>query len=293
VILRDSAYLHELSGRRLDQARENVKKLRALIRRVENRGYATLGRLAEYFDTLRAGDDSNAVIEAAGAVNLMTIHAAKGLEFPVVFLVNVQTPGRGGHVECLGHRARPIGRTRCQLRSSPATKLELRRETEELRRCCTSPSPGARPAVLWGGSEGRQIAAGRAQPCLAHAGFARESVRRDGPVEFRCRGGLGQRPWSIHVSRLPRTRRRGQRARVARRADRHRFGRRRGTGRARPARGGGDRCPRNRCRPHRRSNSAAARSRPYDERLLGTIVHRLLQRRIDPSLTTRPWRTSF
>ena len=40
------------SGRRLDQARENVKKVRALVRRVENRGYATLDRLAVLLRTL-------------------------------------------------------------------------------------------------------------------------------------------------------------------------------------------------------------------------------------------------
>ena len=65
------------------------------MRRVENRGYATLGRLADYFETLRAGDESNAIVEASGCVNLMTIHAAKGLEFPIVFVVNLHVPGRG------------------------------------------------------------------------------------------------------------------------------------------------------------------------------------------------------
>src|SRR5262249_25939470 len=62
-VLRDTAYAFEMRGRRLDQARENVKKVRGIMRRVENRGYATLGRLADYFETLRTGDESNAIVQ--------------------------------------------------------------------------------------------------------------------------------------------------------------------------------------------------------------------------------------
>ena len=94
-ILRETAYACEMGGPRRLQAYENLKKLRALIRKAENRGYATLARIAEFLDDLAAGDESNAVIDALHAVNLMTVHAAKGLEFPIVFVVNMNR-GTGG-----------------------------------------------------------------------------------------------------------------------------------------------------------------------------------------------------
>ena len=94
-VLRETAYLFEMQGSRWPQARENVKKLRGLIRKVENRGYATLVRIADFLDDLAVGDESNAVVDAVDAVSLMTVHAAKGLEFPIVFVVNMQR-GAGG-----------------------------------------------------------------------------------------------------------------------------------------------------------------------------------------------------
>jgi ATP-dependent helicase/nuclease subunit A len=91
-ILRETAYAYELRGSRRRQARENLKKFRALIRRAQNRGYATLERLADHLERLAVGDESNAAIDAVDSVSLMTVHAAKGLEFPIVFVVNM---GRG------------------------------------------------------------------------------------------------------------------------------------------------------------------------------------------------------
>ena len=92
AVLPDLAYAYEIRGRRHQQAWENLKKMRGLIRRIQNRGYATLTRIADHVDALSAGDESNAVLEAIDAVNLMTVHASKGLEFPIVFVVNM---GRG------------------------------------------------------------------------------------------------------------------------------------------------------------------------------------------------------
>ena len=60
----ESAYAYELRGSRRRQARENLKKLRSMIRRAQNRGYATLARIAEHLERLAVGDEANAAIDA-------------------------------------------------------------------------------------------------------------------------------------------------------------------------------------------------------------------------------------
>ena len=92
AILNETAYDIETRGPGERQARENLKKLRGIVGRFQNRGYATLARVAEHLDELAVGDESNASIDAADSVSLMTVHAAKGLEFPIVLVVNM---GRG------------------------------------------------------------------------------------------------------------------------------------------------------------------------------------------------------
>jgi ATP-dependent exoDNAse (exonuclease V) beta subunit len=94
-IVRETGYAFELRGHRRRQAWENLKKIRSLVRRIQNSGYATIPRVAEHLMSLTGGDESNAVVEALDSINLMTVHAAKGLEFPIVFLVNVAKGASG------------------------------------------------------------------------------------------------------------------------------------------------------------------------------------------------------
>ena len=106
MVLNETAYTFETRGPRVRQAHENLKKIRAMVRRVQNRGYATLSRVAEHLDLLSAGDESNAVVDAGDSVSLMTIHAAKGLEFPVVFVVNL-TRGTGNRRRAIRVESEP------------------------------------------------------------------------------------------------------------------------------------------------------------------------------------------
>ena len=71
-----------------DRARANLEKLFAYMRREHRRRARPLAETLEDLEALRAAhSEAEAPPQEAGnAVRLMTIHAAKGLEFPVVFV---------------------------------------------------------------------------------------------------------------------------------------------------------------------------------------------------------------
>jgi ATP-dependent exoDNAse (exonuclease V) beta subunit len=301
-ILRESAYTFEMSGRRFEQARENVKKARALVRRVENRGYATVGRLAEYFDTLRAGDESNAIVEAEGAVNLMTIHAAKGLEFPIVFVVNLHVGGRGrpGGFSVIDRG--PDGKPEVAFNATAATRLEELREAEELRRLLYVAMTRARDRLYLAAEidkkgklrrSARSLAAllpGSLAEIFTAAGLpASDSVdwqTAHGTFTFRiCRPGLtvveAPAPSAVVEPAAPASAARLEPAAPA------------PAGRFEPAAP----APAGRLEPESRAIRSVTESTSPDqtapalaprvmsrERLTGTIVHRLMQRSLDPGM---------
>jgi DNA helicase-2/ATP-dependent DNA helicase PcrA len=69
------------------QARERIENVRELVSVA--REYETLG-LAGFLEEIALISDLDAVDANSDAVTLMTLHAAKGLEFPVVFMVGME-----------------------------------------------------------------------------------------------------------------------------------------------------------------------------------------------------------
>jgi ATP-dependent helicase/nuclease subunit A len=67
--------------------RGNVEKL---LRKAESSGKVTLGAFEQYLSDLSAREvrEGEAPLDAGGALTLMTVHASKGLEFPVVALAD-------------------------------------------------------------------------------------------------------------------------------------------------------------------------------------------------------------
>lgn len=80
------------SGHRHDQARANLEKLSAMVRTFSDRNPGA--RPPDFVRYIRElsrvdADDQEADPPSADAVNVMTIHAAKGLEWPIVFVIDV------------------------------------------------------------------------------------------------------------------------------------------------------------------------------------------------------------
>jgi ATP-dependent helicase/nuclease subunit A len=286
LILDESAYRLELRGSRFRQARENLKKIRALVRRIQNRGYATLGRLAAHLDRLAVGDEANAVIDAVDAVSLMTVHASKGLEFPVVFLVNL-TRGTGHRRDPIRITADPSGDSVSvavgdfQSESDDESRV---RDVEETKRLLYVALTRARDRLYLGAT----VTDGRIQPgrgSLAEVlpislldALTLEAARR-GTVRWRASSGAVHRlrPASAEIGRDAALRQ----ARGEASDDRHIA--------AAPV--GSDFAPLTDAAPRRLSIAAAVSETGYgaqrdvahgppqeSDRLVGTLVHRLLQR---------------
>ncbi|MDQ6649315.1 MAG: DNA helicase PcrA [Actinomycetota bacterium] len=170
---------------------ENLQELVGVAREFEER--VSDGTVAEFLEQVSLVADADAIPDpdgTGGVVTLMTLHSAKGLEFPVVFLTGLED-GVFPHIRSLGNateleeerRLAYVGITRARQR------LYLSRAQVRSAWGSTSYNPASRfleeiPAELiaWNRRE-----AGRGEPAIA-------AVARAGLDKGRLRGGAGNRP---------------------------------------------------------------------------------------------------
>jgi len=105
AVLEQSGYLHELqaSSDPQDETRvENLAELESVAQEFSNENpEGTLGDFLERVSLVADSDEIPDSDESGGMVTLMTLHTAKGLEFPVVFLTGMED-GVFPHMRSLG-----------------------------------------------------------------------------------------------------------------------------------------------------------------------------------------------
>lgn len=91
TVLRESGYLEELRNEATPQAREREENLQELLNLVaEFEGDPQGDGLTGFLERVALVSDIDRMATYNEKVSLMTIHSAKGLEFPVVFLVGME-----------------------------------------------------------------------------------------------------------------------------------------------------------------------------------------------------------
>ncbi len=101
----ESGYLLELETERTVEAEgriENLRELGGVAAEFEERDPA--GTLAEFLEQVSLVGEQDEYDEEAGSVTLMTLHNAKGLEFPVVFIIGLED-GVFPHYRSMGEPA--------------------------------------------------------------------------------------------------------------------------------------------------------------------------------------------
>ncbi|HEX5950835.1 MAG TPA: DNA helicase PcrA [Actinomycetota bacterium] len=120
----ESGYLLELEAERTVEAEgriENIRELGGVAAEFEARFPG--GELTDFLESVSLVSEQDEYDEAAGSVTLMTLHIAKGLEFPVVFIIGMED-GVFPHYRSMGdqseleeeRRLAYVGITRAQQR---------------------------------------------------------------------------------------------------------------------------------------------------------------------------------
>ncbi|MEW6378975.1 MAG: UvrD-helicase domain-containing protein [bacterium] len=91
LVLKETDYLAYLEEEKTDQAEsrvENVKELLSGMKHFEQQNPDS--SLEDFLDHVSLLSDIDEYHEGSGAITLMTVHSAKGLEFPVVFMIGME-----------------------------------------------------------------------------------------------------------------------------------------------------------------------------------------------------------
>jgi DNA helicase II / ATP-dependent DNA helicase PcrA len=90
-IIEDSGYVQELQTQGTDEALERVQNVQELVNAtLQFQEESESPTLDAYLSSTALSSDLDNLQEGKEAVSLMTLHASKGLEFPVVFLVGLE-----------------------------------------------------------------------------------------------------------------------------------------------------------------------------------------------------------
>ncbi|OCR00640.1 ATP-dependent DNA helicase PcrA [Oscillatoriales cyanobacterium USR001] len=91
-ILTASGYLEDLEKQGSDEAEERIENIKELYNAVQQfeEENAEEAKLEDFLASAALSSDMDSMKEEASRVSLMTLHAAKGLEFPIVFLVGME-----------------------------------------------------------------------------------------------------------------------------------------------------------------------------------------------------------
>ena len=188
--LTESGYLEALEAERTIEAQGRIENLEELVR--VGREYDTLnpeGTLEEFLQQISLLADADNLKDDEGLVTLMTLHNAKGLEFPIVFIIGMED-GVFPHSRALDEGARGGGAPARLRRHHPRDA----RPDAHLR----APPERVRGRVLR-----RPLAVHRRDPGRAdRPGRARGGRLPDGPGRF-----VGRRGRGLRARRRRRTRR--------------------------------------------------------------------------------------
>ena len=90
-IIEDTGYVHELQTQGTDEALERVQNIQELVNAtLQFQEENETPSLEAYLSSAALSSDLDNLQEGKEAVSLMTLHASKGLEFPIVFLVGLE-----------------------------------------------------------------------------------------------------------------------------------------------------------------------------------------------------------